>query len=585
GYIVGLQGLHTGELCPAEQSRVRGIWSPERAEQLKDRFDESGLRFAEQSATRVIAIFDSYADAWVAAKRSACLRDLGGAELRASAASSCLDERLEAWGLTIDLLMSGDDTELATTVERSISIAAGLPDLHGCERSGAERSWGPLSRATQRALSRLLHRVRALLRARQLGSAGRVLEGARAQLPVDRDEIEAQLSLVEAELALLLAKSELATQHLDRVIELAGSAGLLHLIAEAAVMQAEVEGVLLRNSKAARPLLRVARIALATAQSGPLLRGHLELVQARVEYSGNHFDAGRRATEAAIAAFDLAGERGQVKLGEGLQLLAVQAFGAGDYEHARTLALRALDLQIRLLGDAHPDLAKTIQVLGALELVAGHGSAAVSHFERAADLLEESLGADHPNYGQILVNLGNAYVESEDPGRALVQYQRAQRIFEAALRPEDPRVLGCLINIGGVQRALGHSQAAELAFRRVIERSRELADTGDQSLAMALANLARVLQDQGRLGEAEEAHVEALSIRKSSLGPDHPKTAASYDALGRFLLESGRPEEGAPLIDAAFAIRERRLGRGHPDFVRSQVNRALVWRARHQLSA
>ncbi|HFE44324.1 MAG TPA: tetratricopeptide repeat protein, partial [Nannocystis exedens] len=230
-------------------------------------------------------------------------------------------------------------------------------------------------------------------------------------------------------------------------------------------------------------------------------------------------------------------------------------------------------------------LAKTIQVLGALELVAGHGSAAVSHFERAADLLEESLGADHPNYGQILVNLGNAYVESEDPGRALVQYQRAQRIFDAALRPEDPRVLGCLINIGGVQRALGHSQAAELAFRRVIERSRELADSGEQSLAMALANLARVLQDQGRLGEAEEAHVEALSIRKSSLGPDHPKTAASYDALGRFLLDSGRPEEGAPLIDAALAIRERRLGRGHPDLVRSQVNRALVWRARHQLSA
>lgn len=582
GYIVGLQGLRNEELCPAEQARVQGIWSLARAEQLKERFGASGLRYADQSATRVISIFDAYADAWVAAKRSDCLRDLGGVE-RADAESSCLDGRLEAWALTLDLLLAGDDAELATTVERSISIAAGLPDLHGCTRSLAQPSLGPLSAGSHRALGRQLHRVRTLLQARQLDAAAHLLEDARAELPVDRDEVDAQISLLEAELALLLAKSEVAMDRLDRVIELAGSVGLLHLIAEAAVMQAEVEGVLLRDSEAARPLLRVARIALATASSGPLLRGHLELVQARVEYSSNHFDAGRRATEAAIAAFDLAGERGHVKLGQGLQLLAVQAFGAGDYQYARTVALRALDLQMRLLGDAHPDLAKTIQVLGALELVAGHGPAAVVHFKRAAKLLEESLGDDHPNYGQILVNLGNAYVESEDSASALVQYQRAQVIFEAALRPEDPRVLGCLINIGGVQRALGDPLAAERAFREVIVQSREQEDSGKQSLAMALANLARVLQDQGRMGEAEEAHKEALSIRKSSLGPDHPKTAASYDALGRFLLETGRHEQGAPLIDEALAIRERRLGREHPDFARSQVNHALVLRARQQL--
>jgi serine/threonine-protein kinase len=585
GYITSDPRPTSEALCPEQRARVSALWNNTRADELRARFDDAGLGYATQSATRVIERFDAYAAAWIAAERSACLRRLSGAEGHARAQEACLEEHLETWAITLELLLRGDEAELATTVERAVSLASSLPDVHQCERPSARSPLARLAPERGRELARHINRAKAHLRARQLPAAALALERARAQLPTNNAELDARVSLVEAELALLQAAPERALERLDRVIELASAERTLHLIAEAAVMQAEVKGALMADAAAARDLLRVARISLATAASGPSLRGQLALVQARVEYDSNHFEAGRLATEAAIVAFEQAGERGHARLGESLQLLSIMAFGAGDYARADALARRALDLQVALLGDDHPELAETIQVLGALELIAGRGPEAAAHFERAAALQRAHLGATHPSYARTLVNLGNAYVESGDSTSALAHYQRARAIFEHSLTPDDPRALSCLLNIGGILRDLGDAAAAERAFREVIARSHERGDSSANNLTTATANLARALHDQGRAREAQAAYEEALALRESIFGPEHPKTAVVYDALGRFFIETGRPERGAPYIESGAAIRERRLGREHPAFVRSQISRAMVQLARHQPSA
>ncbi|MDC0720878.1 serine/threonine-protein kinase [Nannocystis bainbridge] len=566
--------------CPAREDRLRAAWSEADAAQLHARFAESGLAYAATSAERTAALFDRYGEEWIAAERLVCLLGRSGAEARVSERGACLDERLEALAVTRDELLEGAAGDLPLTVERSVSLATRLPPIRGCEQAQLVPTTDPLDRQARRRLSRHASRARARVQARRLDAAEAALVEARADGGSDHPESEAVLALLEAELALLRAQPERAHERLDRVIEVAGRERLVDLVAEAAVMQAEVEAGLRVNASVARDILRVARVALAVSDPGPQARGRLELVQARVEYDSSHFEAGRRATEAAIEAFTEAGARGRLKLSEGLQMLAIQTFGAGEYEQARAFAEQSEGLQLELLGASHPDLAKTALVLGAVDLVDGRGERAVAQFRRAAALQAESLGSEHPHVAQTLINLGNAYLELGEHAAALAEYERALAILQPVLGRDDPRVLACLANIGGSHRGLGEASRAEAVFREVIVRSRGLGEPGAATLSLALGNLARALHDQGRFAEAEDTYEEALVLRRSVFGDEHPKTAALYDDLGRFYIDTGRYRDATPLIERGKAIRSASFGAHHVEYARSEVSLGLLDLAR-----
>ena len=577
----GLLRAPAPDPCPAREDRVRDVWSDTDAARLRLRFAESGLAYASASAERTATLFKRYGDEWVAAERSLCLLGLDDADARER--STCLDERLEALAVTRDTLVEGAADDLALTVERAVALATRLPPIRDCELAPLTPTTAPLDRDTRRRLLLLANRARARLDERRLDAADAALLEARADLASDHPESDATLALIEAELALLRAQHARAFERLDHVIDVAGRERQVDLVAEAAVMQAEVEGALLANADFARALLRVARLALAIASARPQARGRLELVQARLDYDSSHFDAGRRATEAAIEAFTDAGDRGRLQLGEGLQMLAIQTFGAGEYEQARRLAERAETLQIELLGELHPDLAKTALILGALDLVGGHGERAVLQFRRAAALQADSLGPRHPQLAQTMMNLGNAYLALGDHASARAEYERALAILEPAFGRDDPRVLACLANIGASARSLGDAPRAEALLREVVTRSRAIGQPGVATLSLAIGNLARVLHDQGRLSEAEATYQDALLLRRATFGDDHPKTAALYDDIGRFYIDIDRPQRAAPLIERARAIRAARFGLDHPEYARSELTLGLLDRARGRL--
>ncbi|GEM_PF-458460 len=615
----------SGPTCTPQRERVAAVWDGSQAEALRAHFGRVGSSHADATAERVIAIFGAYEVAWLTAQESAChlaSREWGTREWaaqmwasersrsggRVQAREACLEDRLSSWADTRELLLgvggdgagdrAGELGPAPATVDRAVSLALGLPSVADCE--WPERTRGPqraIAPELRRRLDRHAGRVRARVDARQLDAADEALAAARVELrstasrsmaptggmsTLMHPEVEAVLAGLEAELAVVRAEPERALEQLDYMIEQASAGGLVHLVAEAAVMQAEVEANLRADAKAARVLVRVAKVALATAAASPELRGELELVQARVEYDGGHFEAGRAASEAAIEHFERAGDRGRLELAGGLTMLAMQIFAVGDYDHARVLAERAESLQRELLGEHHPALANTEMVMGALELVEGRGAEAAVRFRRAASLRRESLGPDHPRYGQVLLNLGNAYLEMGDPAGALVEYSRALAIFDAALGEDDPRRIACLMNLGASKLELGDIEGAEQAFREVIERSRAKGDAGAVALANATGNLARCLGQRGRFQDAQTTYEESLALREVLFGEDHPKTAVLCDDLGRFFVGRGEIERGALLIERGHRIRLARLGPNHPMVARSEISMGLVALARGQ---
>ncbi len=72
----------------------------------------------------------------------------------------------------------------------------------------------------------------------------------------------------------------------------------------------------------------------------------------------------------------------------------------GGYAGARGYYERALAINEKVLGDEHPDTARSLNNLGALLDTEGDYAGARGYFERALAIDEKVLGEEHPDLGR-----------------------------------------------------------------------------------------------------------------------------------------------------------------------------------------
>ena len=85
--------------------------------------------------------------------------------------------------------------------------------------------------------------------------------------------------------------------------------------------------------------------------------------------------------------------------------LATLYYAQGRYEEARPLYERALAVEQKKLGAAHPSLATTLSNLAELHRAEGQLDEAIKLHRRALDVREKALGPNHPETAQSLNNL------------------------------------------------------------------------------------------------------------------------------------------------------------------------------------
>jgi len=106
-----------------------------------------------------------------------------------------------------------------------------------------------------------------------------------------------------------------------------------------------------------------------------------------------------------------------LEVGLGLASLAAVEQRAGRRARARALYLRALPIQIAVLGGQHPDVAMTVNNLAVLERDDGNPPRARALFRRAHRIFHRALGPRHPNTRLTADNLAAA-TGPERPRRA-----------------------------------------------------------------------------------------------------------------------------------------------------------------------
>ncbi|NPC80604.1 tetratricopeptide repeat protein, partial [Pyxidicoccus fallax] len=238
---------------------------------------------------------------------------------------------------------------------------------------------------------------------------------------------------------------------------------------------------------------------------------------------------------------------------------------SGRYADAIARGEHALALREAVLGVTHPDVARSLGLLGSYHLRQGNPARAEPLLLRALAIQEAALGENSPDIAQTLTHLANLYPAQGFYERAESLYTRALAIRKAAFGENHPLVAESLNNLARLyQRQASYARAGPL-FLRALAIQEATHGKNHPDVAQTLDDLAWRYQHQGFSARAEPLFVRALAIREAALGKNHPNVAASLWGLANLYRSRGLSARAEPLEVRALAIWEAAIEQNPPN--------------------
>jgi len=258
--------------------------------------------------------------------------------------------------------------------------------------------------------------------------------------------------------------------------------------------------------------------------------------------------------------------------------------GQGFYKQAAPWLEKCLELTKRLLGEAHPHVASSLNNLAGLYYSQGRYSEAEPLYLEALELTKRLLGEAHPHVATSLNNLASLYRSQGRYSEAEPLYLEALELTKRLLGEAHPHVATSLNNLAGLYKSQRRYSEAEPLYLEALELRKRLLGEAHPDVASSLNNLAGLYDSQRRYSEAEPLYLEALELRKRLLGEAHPDVATSLNNLASLYRSQGRYSEAEPLYLEALELYKRLLGEAHPDVATSLNNLAALYDSQRRYS-
>jgi eukaryotic-like serine/threonine-protein kinase len=247
-----------------------------------------------------------------------------------------------------------------------------------------------------------------------------------------------------------------------------------------------------------------------------------------------------------------------------------------EYAEAERLGRAALAMRRRLFGDAHRDVARS---LNNLAVVLRRGS------ERSAEsevLLREALetliglyGENHPDVVKGLSNLAATLVLEGKEEEAETLDRRALAIARS-LFDEHPDLATKIRAVAWHHLRRGELETADELYGESAEMSARALGPAHPFCGPALNGLGDVALARGDAETASRYYGDVLEIVRDDKGMEHPEYAEQLVRLGRAALASDRVAEGRAHFDRALAILDVTLGPTHVKATRIRSERAAI---------
>ncbi len=250
------------------------------------------------------------------------------------------------------------------------------------------------------------------------------------------------------------------------------------------------------------------------------------------------------------------------------------AYWKGRYAEAERVGRELLAINLRWLGESHPDTATSYNNLANALGPQGKHAEAEAMLRKALAIYIAALGEAHPNTAANYNNLANVLGFQGKYAEVEAMHRKALAIYIAALGEAHPNTATSYNNLANALRSQGKYAEAEAMHRKVLAVRITALGEDHPDTAVSYDNVALVLWNQGKYAEAETMHRKALAIEIAALGEAHSTTALSYNNLANALRSQGKYAEAEAMYRKALAVRVTALGEAHADTAISYHNLA-----------
>ncbi|MCB1033553.1 MAG: tetratricopeptide repeat protein, partial [Acidobacteria bacterium] len=303
----------------------------------------------------------------------------------------------------------------------------------------------------------------------------------------------------------------------------------------------------------------------------PLSRARLLQAMGRAYHGLGLYDSSRRLYEEATADRESVLGARDPEVAAGLLDLARTQLNGGDYQGARTLLERCLQIYTDAGESQGPGAASAQNLLAHAYQLQGDAERAEATYREALAIRASQLGPDHLDTLETLNNLGEVLVARHQLDEAEELFRRALEGRRRQLPSTHPAVVLTLNNVGVVQLEKGNLPAAEATFREVLEARRRLYGESHPHVALAYNNLGQVLSLEGKHEESGKLLEKALALSLELYGEGHPRVADLLYSLGLELGEQGRLPDAETRLASSLEKRRASLGEQHPSVAQSLV--------------
>ncbi|MCA9653759.1 MAG: serine/threonine protein kinase [Myxococcales bacterium] len=531
GVLVGLVGalLFMGraaepedQVCRGAETHMRGVWSPDQAERVREAFAATGKPFAGFAWDAVSRGLDDYGHRWVELHTQVC--EATNVRREQSAAlmdvrMSCLERGRQEVRALVDLFAEADDE----VVEKAADAVQDLWDIERCAsvQEDATAVTDPVMAAGVQELDGFQARIRALDRT---GKLDRALETAELALQRAKE--------VGHEPSLAWAQYNAARLRYSRAPD------------KAAVRDDLVEAIALAGRTQQPELEARAWAKLMALESGPL----------------DHPDVALTLRLPAQLAADRSNDDlAQAELHRTTGMVLARS---GDLEGGLEEMQKAREAFESHYGPRYHGVAVLWINIGAVHGQLERNEDALRAFDQAIAIVRQNAGPDHPWLAAALLNRGSALKAEQDYERAYQSYEQALRIYQGIFPADDRRVLRTRTGMAQALRNLGRLEEARAELEAIIplleHDPRDLANA-HLSLAEVFEDLAREASAAGRDGGPQWSLAEEHYLRTIELSAK--TSSARFVPVGQqrlcaLQLARGRADAGLPYCEAAWSARD-----------------------------
>ena len=248
------------------------------------------------------------------------------------------------------------------------------------------------------------------------------------------------------------------------------------------------------------------------------------------------------------------GTQADYALSDALSTLIGAEYNTGNVPVADSLTVRALALDRRLFGPAHPEVA--------VDLVdAGLNQAAVAHFHQAEPYYREAIqiertwyGPDHPDTADFEGFLARALLEQGKLDESEPILRNALQVQQRAYGNVDPRVAVTLDALGKVQMDRGDLADAVSTLAQAVDIDQKVLGPGNYQTAVIGADLGEALLREKQYERANTVLAGSVKTLLATLPPGAFNTGMAQLSWGRTLLALKNYRDAETQLSAAYAI-------------------------------